>query len=223
MSVLSLDRVAEITNEETLAAGGAIRDRIQDASRMFLRTRLRHREAARLDDEIEGGVALKMIRSQVWVRPYTFRLVCENGAILPAVDEADCIDLTLLPGDVQEESLRESIRDAGKEAPFRNFMRGIHDMQDPMVMTLMLRYLSQFAPDLVLDILSRTREEGDLTAYGIFNGITSLARDSSDPVERWRIEEIGGGIPAWLEQAQTDLEREDALDLPYTDSSLIPA
>lgn len=44
-------------------------------------------------------------------------------------------------------------------------------------------------------VLRRYHRDEDPTAFGLMNAVTSVARDSQDPEERWRLEEMGGLIP----------------------------
>ena len=47
----------------------------------------------------------------------------------------------------------------------------------------------------IYDTLTRT---GDLTPYGLMNAVTSVARDEPDPETRWKLESLGGAVPALL-------------------------
>jgi len=44
------------------------------------------------------------------------------------------------------------------------------------------------------EVMRRLFKGGDLTAFGLMNAVTSLARDTQDPDTRWRLEELGGGL-----------------------------
>jgi hypothetical protein len=46
------------------------------------------------------------------------------------------------------------------------------------------------------DILDRFTKGSDRSRFGLMNAVTSLARDTRDPELRWRLEELGGAIPA---------------------------
>jgi hypothetical protein len=54
----------------------------------------------------------------------------------------------------------------------------------------------------VADVRPKVRMQGgvalraDHTGFGLMNAVTSLARDTRDPDDRWRLEELGGGIGA---------------------------
>ena len=66
---------------------------------------------------------------------------------------------------------------------------------------------------LVLERFTAGRER---TRFGLMNAVTSVARDTSDPDDRWRLEELGGEIGARIlprrptpapARARTDVER----------------
>lgn len=223
MPTLSVDRVLEIVTEETIAAGGTVSDQVRDDRRMYLRTRLRHREPIREGDEIEGGIALRMDGAEVCIRPYAFRLICANGAILPALADSDVIDLTLMPIEVQEERLCEAIRDCGRHVHFGDFMEGARNLLDPMAMVMMHQHLMHLPDELVLQIIAQAHSDGDTSAYGLWNAVTALARGQESPEQRWRLEEIGGQIPAWILQNGFDREWGEELELPFEREAMVPA
>ncbi len=39
-------------------------------------------------------------------------------------------------------------------------------------------------------------ESEDHSAFDLMNAVTAVARDQRDPEVRWRLEELGGGVPA---------------------------
>ena len=59
--------------------------------------------------------------------------------------------------------------------------------------------LSKLAPEaaaeLFQSIMGRHTMGRDRTQFGLMNAATSVARDTRDPELRWRLEELGGGIP----------------------------
>jgi hypothetical protein len=56
----------------------------------------------------------------------------------------------------------------------------------------LLTRVSSFSPELALQVLERFSQENDRTRYGLMNAVTSVARDSREPVRRWELEELGG-------------------------------
>jgi hypothetical protein len=51
---------------------------------------------------------------------------------------------------------------------------------------------------LLSAILDKFEEQQGDSLFGLTNAITSVARDESDPGIRWRLEELGGSIPATI-------------------------
>jgi hypothetical protein len=43
-------------------------------------------------------------------------------------------------------------------------------------------------------MIERHGTGGDSSAYGVFNAVTSLARDTADPDLRWRLQVLGGQL-----------------------------
>ena len=52
--------------------------------------------------------------------------------------------------------------------------------------------------DWVPRIFQRFTEDGDRTAFGLMNAVTAVARTVRDPELRWRLEALGGAVPARL-------------------------
>ena len=47
-------------------------------------------------------------------------------------------------------------------------------------------------------MLGRELERGnDPTYYGVMNAVTAVARETTDPETKWRVEQFGGSIPAF--------------------------
>jgi hypothetical protein len=67
----------------------------------------------------------------------------------------------------------------------------------------MLPYLAHFESTGIMGrtlatILERFDIGADRTRFGVMNAVTSVARDTRDPDEKWRLEELGGSIGACL-------------------------
>jgi hypothetical protein len=45
-------------------------------------------------------------------------------------------------------------------------------------------------------VFQRFASGRDMTLFGLVNAVTSVARDTRDPDVRWRLEELGGSMPA---------------------------
>ena len=53
----------------------------------------------------------------------------------------------------------------------------------------------EIAAQLLDSIRGRYTASRDRSRFGLMNAVTSVARDTRDPELRWRLEELGGGIP----------------------------
>ena len=191
--------------EEVKQRGGNVTDVFHQGGRLYVRSLLPHvaeratqrsharrRSAAFHDDEL-------------WLHPYLFRQVCRNGAIMAQSIESlhvECLGVyTLEEGSVM---LREASPNAPSSTFFETSMRRIRrsamsEIDEllnimPHLMQLqragMGRYFSE--------VFQRFIGEGDRTRFGLMNAVTSTARDASDQDDRWRLEELGGGIGALL-------------------------
>src|SRR5882724_6138886 len=75
-------QIREIFESEITQAGGSVTDVFHDDSRLFLRSTLPAETDIRPRDRLRPGVALRAIDDAVLISPYTFRVVCSNGAIM---------------------------------------------------------------------------------------------------------------------------------------------
>jgi hypothetical protein len=206
-SVLGVPDVAELFATEVERVGGRITDMFADATRLFARSVLKMRTEVRYGDVVEGGVAVRVAGQEVWVRPYLFRLACGNGAIMATSDEAEHLDLATL-GDVehQREHVQAAIACCGSQDTFLSSsgsLRALATYRPDTALTAMsmlVRHLNDVPNNTMLDIMEHLRMESDRGAFGIMNAVTAVARDTRDPEHRWRLEEIGGGVPAMLVQ-----------------------
>src|SRR5262249_46651630 len=73
------------------------------------------------------------------------------------------------------------------------------DATDLMLnMMSMLRHLPpRHRAQVMQSILGQFTAEGDRSRFGLMNAVTATARDTTDPDLRWRLEELGGGVPAF--------------------------
>src|SRR3712207_2072743 len=73
--------VREAFEQEVVSLGGVVTGVIAEGDLLFARAVLPQSEAVRLDDHVHGGVALRTHDTEILVHPYTYRVVCANGAI----------------------------------------------------------------------------------------------------------------------------------------------
>jgi hypothetical protein len=196
---LSTATIMDIFAEEITERSGRVTDRYDDGSRLFTRSVLPHVDEVRPRDRVQGGVALKATGSEVCVHPYVFREVCRNGAIM--AHSLESRRLVSRPEDDPDEAaweLRETIAACCADDVFADsvgHMRSAGDQEADVLLSI-LSWLSHLDPEIVSQIMDSFLGEGEQTRFALMNAVTSVARDRSDPEERWRLEELGGGIAA---------------------------
>ena len=192
-------------------AGGHVSDRFDDGTRLFLRAVLPDEREVRSGDRLRGGVAVRATQEEISVHPYVFRQVCSNGAIRAHATQSRRIERNVFsPGDVSEVevTLREAVRACCLEDAFAG---GVDEMRSSLesgidlaltMMPMMSRLLrAEPRRRIFKTILDRLFESRDTSRFGWMNAVTSVARDTTDPELRWRLEELGGGIPVAAEEA----------------------
>jgi hypothetical protein len=101
--------------------------------------------------------------------------------------------------------LREAVSAAATGAAFReavDFVRASLIRQANPTRDL-APLLVHFPAAIAVQIMDQFAREADSSTFGLMNAVTAVARDTPDPDLRWRLEELGGGIPAlvrpWLQ------------------------
>jgi hypothetical protein len=159
-------------------------------------------------DGIRGGVALRADDAEIAVHPYTLRIVCSNGAIRAEAVQTRVVKRSDQEGDRLPTQilceLREAVRACATPQAFDESIRQMRGAmeQQAEVMLMALSFLSR-APSEVRDrlmaqIMSRFHSGGDRSRYGLMNAVTATARNTRDPEVRWRLEELGGAVPALI-------------------------
>ena len=198
--------------DEITAIGGVVPDVYDDGERLFARGVLPVHTDVRPGDAVRGGVAVRATGSELLVHPYTFRQVCSNGAI--AAHALETRRLERVPGsDVIAPDYEESVvltdfrlavqACASTEAFERTTaeMRSAASIQADTTINLMsaLVQAGGFAVQQFVPLIFQSFEAGqDRSVFGFMNAVTAVARTVRDPEARWRLEELGGGIPARL-------------------------
>jgi hypothetical protein len=208
-SWLTPAQIADVFTDQITVHGGTVTDAfdVGAAGGLFTRAVLAQTTEVRPGDRLRGGVALRATETDIFVHPYVFRLVCSNGAIMAQATQTRRIsrdDWFVQPnaeGDLPT-TLRTAITCSCEPAAFTTAVQQMRTAQEravDIVLTLagFLARHSRGLPDsLVSEIFRRYDRAADQSAYGFMNAVTSVARDTRDPDLRWRLEELGGGIPA---------------------------
>jgi hypothetical protein len=88
--MLTTDKVLEVFTDEH--ARRKITDTFNDGRRLFCRSTLPQADQVRPGDSFHAGIAIKATDEQICVYPYTFRLLCQNGAIRAQSVGSVCIE-----------------------------------------------------------------------------------------------------------------------------------
>lgn len=218
-AVLGLEEIEGIIREEAAGQGGHVHEFFSDDTRLYARTiNTPITEVAPLD-AVQAGVAVRVDGTDVWVRPYIFRQVCLNGAIVATSEEAEEFDLTAVGVvEQQERHLRETITACGqvkvlqRETPhFRNLKARSVDRAMMMVTMSQTHHWRRTSAEL-LDILTQFEKE-EPSAWGMMNAITAVARETRDPERKWRLEELGSLAPMLIpDYRRTGFDALDASD-----------
>jgi hypothetical protein len=196
--------IREAFAEEITAMGGTVAETFDDGERLFARSVLTRAREVLPKDRVRDGVALRATGQDVWIHPYVFREICSNGAIIAHALQTSRIEgVDSLAPDRAASAIREAVRACCAEESFASVAEGMRlasDVQVDLVLTLMplLSRLSgrDDADRMFRDIMVRFINDGDSSRFGLMNAVTSLARDTTDPETRWRLEEFGGAILA---------------------------
>ncbi|MBI3862263.1 MAG: hypothetical protein HY290_10245 [Planctomycetia bacterium] len=210
-SSLTTKQLLAVFAEEIASRSGSVFDVFDDGCRLFARSILPRVEEVRPHDRHQGGVALRGTESQVWVHPYVFRQVCRNGAIMAqALETCHLTGIDEISCDEASESVREAIATCCSDKAFTTAVeqtRSAATIQADLALSI-LSHLSHFPADRLSDFLAMIFERftngRDNSRYGLMNAVTSVARDTRDPELRWRLEELGGGIPAAIAPPRGD-------------------
>ena len=200
--------IAAVFEEECIARGASAVDCHCDDRRLIARAVFGPELAVRPGDVTRGGVAIRADGPMLLVHPYTWRQVCSNGAIAAQVlgtSHAERVEVeealvsSVYVGGALD-ALRAAIGHCADPARFTESveqMRGATEVSAAIAIALLphiLRAEGNHQREVIMAVLDRQMGAADPSAYGVFNAITSLGRDSSDPERRWRLEVAGGEL-----------------------------
>jgi hypothetical protein len=195
--------ILDVLSGEVARSGGIVSHSFDDGVRLYARAVLPATHEVAPGDRLQGGVALRADDEEIRVHPYVFRQVCSNGAIFAQVvgtrqirrDECDFVVLPQVCDAVRACCCDEAFAVAADQ------MRSAKNAEANAVLNLipsLSTFLRGQAGLIVREVLARFRRERDRSRFGLMNAVTATARDTRDPELRWRLEELGGAIPAHL-------------------------
>lgn len=204
-------QIQEVFGREVAAAGGSVSDTYDDGRRLFLRAVLPSARELRQGDQVQAGVALRTAEQEIRVHPYLFRQVCRNGAIMAQALQTRRLERVEggefgSPPDYEVarvlEELGAAVRECCSEEAFADSARRVRSALETEadfllnVSSSLFQVQGGISGELMAQILDRFSRDGDRSMFGLMNAVTSLARDTQDAELRWRLEELGGGVPA---------------------------
>jgi hypothetical protein len=207
----TVDDIQELFERDITRLEGRVTASYPMDEQLYMRAVLPHCDTVRSRDEVRGGVALRVTFDEISIHPYTFRKVCRNGAVLARITDTcrlQRVPCDAAPGEIDEvlSDVSAAIQSAGDPAVFQqtvSLMRKATTVDSDLELFLSIAAAVPGGDELVAQFLSqimRRVERGrDRSAFGLVNAVTSLARDTRDPAQRWRLEELGGGILAWVD------------------------
>jgi hypothetical protein len=201
----------EAFEQEVVSLGGVVTGVVAEGDLLFARAVLPRSDAVRPDDYVHAGVALRTHDTEILVHPYTYRVVCANGAIAAFTTASRVVERVDLAApsvaiEVVLEELRSAVREcaapAALDVTVSRMREAAHREAD--VMLQLMPVLPHMPPGIrasvLRTIIRRFEAEGDRSVFGLMNALTSVARDTDDADTRWRLEELGGGMLARLPQ-----------------------
>ncbi len=201
--------ILEAFEQEVRELGGTVPDVYAEGDLLYARAVLPAAVEARPGDRIHGGVAVRTHDTEILVHPYSYRVVCTNGAIAAfatgsrVVERVEVAAPSTAINAVLEE-LRAAIDAAAAPAALDATVGAMRTaaQREADVMAQLMPLLPHMPPgmraSLVRTIVRRFETERDGSVLGLVNAVTSVARDTTDPETRWRLEELGGGMLAHL-------------------------
>jgi hypothetical protein len=203
--LLTTGEIAAIFAEEIAAQGGTVTDTFDDGSRLFQRAVLPAEQEVKSRDRVQGGVALRATEDDVWVHPYVFRQVCSNGAIIAHATQTRHIER---PGSASDDpdaelaaAIREAIQDCCSPEAFESAADAIRASAGaPIDMAINIASMFSRVPEELRNeffslILDQFAKSSSNTRFDWMNAVTAVARTTTNPEARWRLEEAGGAIP----------------------------
>lgn len=199
------ENIRDIFCEEIAALNGHVESVADDGRHLYCRATLPLTNEVAAGDRVRAGAALRATPACACICPWLLRILCINGIIVRQPMPEREVEIPLaLPADVAEFTLREAIAAMCSEEAFADAVKMVRTARRrpaQLDMTPFRRHLqgdSDMRSQLLIEVMRRFRAEGDRSAFGLMNAVTSVARDTTDPETRWRLEELGGAIAAGL-------------------------
>jgi hypothetical protein len=199
---LTTHELSDAFGEQIKGMGGRVSECFDDGERLIERSILPDACEVRRGDALQGGVALMAANHEVRVHPYVFRKVCSNGAIMAHAVQTQRIEVPEWPADLESfmGHVCETVRACAAADAFAGGVAEVRSAIDReadfalTVLPLLDRLPEAVRVTMMGMIAGRFFSGEDRSRYGLVNAVTSVARDTTDPDLKWRLEEIGGRV-----------------------------
>jgi hypothetical protein len=193
---LSTAHVLKAFTEGIEIRGGKVTESFDDGSRLFARSVLCKLAEIQPGDQLRGGVAIKATQEGIWLYPYTFRLVCSNGAIhAETLDERPVAEPRLQTPDAVLRAVREAVAACSKEEVFSSSVDAMQRSRGARavgmilsLLPLMSRFSSRNASLLARHLFGHRAEQRE--AVREVSAVSDLSGDEVDllftVVDRYR-------------------------------------
>lgn len=195
--------------DEVRTLGCAHPDIYDDGERLIARAICTRPVEVRPGDAVRGGVALHTIGDLVDVHPFIFRQVCTNGAVMAEALQSQRVrrvEVAALSEMITAvlDDVRAAIRACAAPTAFADAAGTMRRAtgHPASVIIDMIPWLGRMSgrdvDEFVRLVMGRFERQGDESAFGLINAVTSIARDTRDPERKWRLEELGGTMLALI-------------------------
>jgi hypothetical protein len=199
---IAFRRLKKIFSEEVDKAGGRVRGFSGGDRWLTAKAVLPRFDEITPGDRMQAGVSVLGLGHVLGVYPYMLRKVCANGAIMPEYRSHRTMEgLDAMSPDDICWKLRKALQECCSEKAFTATTAQLRraaaehvGMAGAQLYVMMMAHAITRTAGLKASIMERFESAGDRSRYGLMNAVTSVARDTEDPMLRWRLERLGGDI-----------------------------
>lgn len=198
---VTLDEIASTFSFEVDSVGGELERTVTEEGQLYIFAHLPHIDEAAPHDFIGGGLAMRASQTAIGIHPYLVRQACINGFVMARVlQEPPILLQELSTPDRLNFAIGQAVRMASSGDVFdfaMDRMRAagqVPAFSGNFSIDLSLLLNRPFAREYLDRIMQRVSQENDDSAFGLANGVTSVARDLVHPEDRWQLEVLGGEI-----------------------------
>lgn len=218
---LTTDDILQTFTAQIMLHKGQVTSTYNDGRRLLTRGTIPQSENVQPKDRLQAGVALKANQRQLSIYPYIYRQVCSNGAIMAQTIESRQIAGLAVgsPTDTIAE-LKSAIDACCQPHVFTSSVKQIRSALTSQadsalnLLELFSRIKSIASSPVASEIIRRFIDSEDQSPFALMNAITSVARDTRHPQTKWKLEKLGGSIPALISNPPPSKPRKHSQKIP---------